>query len=94
MASNAFRKLTLHIANIPWTVGRHELALYFSQFGYVHEASVAFNKQTGLHQGHGHVTLVRVGPKDVLGHKHFLKGKELLLTRKQSDDNDNGSTFN
>lgn len=78
MASNGLR---LSITNIPWTVGRHELALYFSQFGFVHEAFVAFNKQTGLHQGYGYVTLSKVNaPRHLLEHKHSLEGRNLVVS--------------
>lgn len=92
MASNSFIKGIIHVVNIPWTVGRHELALYFSQFGYVQDVIVAFDKQTGLHQNHGFVTFLKKQDMDaVFKQKHFLEGKELILFRcnnKKYNDND------
>lgn len=89
MASNGL-KCIIQVANIPWTVSRHELALYFSQFGYVYDAMIKFDKQTGLHQNHGYVTfLKRQEINTVLDRKHSLEGKDLILTTKYST-NGNG----
>lgn len=71
----------LRVTNIPWTISRHELALYFSRFGYVHDASVAFDRQSGLNQGYGHVTFLKKAQADsVLGCEHFLEGKYLVVS--------------
>lgn len=71
----------INIANIPWTVGRHELSLYFSQFGCVVDAFVVFDKQTGFHNGHGNVTFLKKEQmKAALESKHSLEGKELILS--------------
>lgn len=89
MAGNGFMRYMIHVANVPWTIGRHELALYFSQFGYVHDATVAFDKQTGLHQNHGHVTFLKKQDMDtVINRKHSLEGKDLILSVKNYSDND------
>lgn len=90
MAGNGFMKYMIHVANVPWTVSRHQLALYFSQFGYVHDATVAFDKQTGLHQNHGYVTFLKKQDMDsVFDCKHSLEGKDLILSVKKYTDNDN-----
>lgn len=89
MAGNGLVRYTIHVANVPWTIGRHELALYFSQFGYVHDTFVAFDKQTGIHQNHGNVTFLK--KKDMYtayDRKHFLEGKDLILSVKKYSDND------
>lgn len=88
MASN-FARYMIHVANIPWTVGRHELTLYFSRFGYIQDASIAFDKQTGLHQGYGHVTFLKKGSLDTaLSHKHFLEGNNLTVSAKNYNEFD------
>lgn len=80
----------IHVANIPWTVGRHELVLYFSQFGYVYDAMITFDKQTGLHQNHGYVTFLKKQEMSaILDRKHTLEGKDLILTAKYSDNDTN-----
>lgn len=97
MAGSNFARYMIHVANIPWTVGRHELALYFSQFGCVQDVIVAFDKKTGLHKNHGHVAFLKKQDMDkVLDHKHSLEGKDLILSIKKYSDNDsnNGSTLN
>ncbi|KYQ53097.1 SRA stem-loop-interacting RNA-binding protein, mitochondrial [Trachymyrmex zeteki] len=87
------RKYTINITNIPWTVGRHELWLYFSQFGCVKNAFVAFDKISGLHQGYGHVTFLKKECINaVLERKHSLEGKDLVLYKKKETDQSN--TFN
>lgn len=82
MIANGFRKYIIHITNIPWTVSRHELALYFSQFGCVTDAFVSFDVKTGFHQGHGHVTFLKRDQMNAaLEHKHSLEGKDLVISR-------------
>lgn len=84
MVVSGFARHMINIANIPWTVGRHELSLYFSQFGCVTEAFVAFDKETGLHQGYGHVRfLKKEHADDVLKNKHSLEGKDLVVSMRQ-----------
>lgn len=70
----------IKVTNIPWTVSRHELSLYFSQFGSLIETYVAFDKITGLNQGHGYVKFLKVQDMNtVLKQKHFLEGKNLIV---------------
>lgn len=47
----------LFIGNLPWTVGTQELKQYFGEFGRIANASVVFNKSTGISKGYGFVTL-------------------------------------
>lgn len=90
MASSSLRYM-IHVANIPWTVSRHELALYFSQFGYVYDAMITFDKETGLHQNHGYVTFLKKQEVNtVLDCKHSLEGKDLILSAKYINNNNNG----
>lgn len=96
MASN-YAKFVLKVSNIPWTVSRHELALYFSRFGYVHKASVAFDGQSGINQGYGHVTFVKKENVDsVLDQQHFLEGNSLIvsLQRPGEVNSNNNNNFN
>lgn len=79
MIVNGFRH-AIHVINIPWTVSRHELTLYFSQFGCVVDAFVAFDKQTGLHKGHGYIAFLKKEHLSAaLQKKHFLEGNDLVL---------------
>lgn len=95
MAGNGFIRYMIHVSNIPWTVGRHQLALYFSQFGCVQDAFVTFDKQSGIHQNYGQVTFLKKQDADkVLESKHFLEGKDLILSVKKYDDSNNGSALN
>jgi len=99
MASK-FTKFMIHVNNIPWTVSRHKLALYFSQFGCVKEAFIAFDKWSGFHKGYGHVILIN-SSKNLFESKHFLEGKDLVLFIKEykegngnSYDNNNNNSIN
>jgi len=84
MIVNGFKKYIINISNIPWTVGRHELSLYFSQFGCVTDALVAFDKATGLHQGHGYISfLKREHVSAALQQKHSLEGKDLVVSKRK-----------
>lgn len=51
-----YNTLTLFVTNLPWTVGKKELAQHFTKFGPLEHANVTFNKQTGFSQGYGFVT--------------------------------------
>ncbi|XP_011870074.1 PREDICTED: SRA stem-loop-interacting RNA-binding protein, mitochondrial-like [Vollenhovia emeryi] len=83
MVANGFGRYIVNIANIPWTVSRHELSLYFSKFGCVTSAQISFDKKTGLHQGHGNVTFLKQEHVNaVLERKHSLEGKDLVVSRR------------
>lgn len=86
MAGN-FTRYILNLTNIPWTVSRHELALYFSQFGYVRDASIIFDKQTGFSQGYGSVTfLKKEHVNSAINHEHILEGKTLSISMKKNNN--------
>lgn len=88
MASSIGRYM-LQVNNIPWTIGRQQLALYFSQFGYVRNATVVFDKATGLSQGYGYVRFAKREHLDfALENKHILEGKTLSLKYDKVDLND------
>ncbi|XP_032684369.1 SRA stem-loop-interacting RNA-binding protein, mitochondrial-like [Odontomachus brunneus] len=85
----ASAKYILQINNIPWTIGRQQLAQYFSQFGYVRNATVVFDKTTGFNQGYGYVTFAKKEDLGfVLENKHSLEGKTLSLKYAKLDLND------
>ncbi|XP_024884531.1 SRA stem-loop-interacting RNA-binding protein, mitochondrial-like [Temnothorax curvispinosus] len=84
MIANGLARYAINIANIPWTVSRHELRLYFSQFGCVTDAFVGFDKKTGIHQHYGYVTFLKTEDvNSVLERKHSLEGKDLVVSRKK-----------
>ncbi|XP_059614831.1 SRA stem-loop-interacting RNA-binding protein, mitochondrial [Phlebotomus argentipes] len=72
----------LFVGNIPWTVGTRELRLYFSEFGRVLQANVVFDKNTGLSQGYGFVSLNKEGLENVESkQQHILEGYTLHLDK-------------
>lgn len=81
MAGAVYAKHILQVTNIPWTVSRHELALYFSRFGHVQDSFVSFDKQTGIHQRYGNITFLKTNHvSKVLSQKHTLEGKKLSVS--------------
>lgn len=54
-AQNLRNLYKLYVGNIPWTVSHHELKQYFSKFGFVNQATVIFDKNTGLSRNYGFV---------------------------------------
>ncbi|XP_014481348.1 PREDICTED: SRA stem-loop-interacting RNA-binding protein, mitochondrial-like [Dinoponera quadriceps] len=93
MAGNLV-KYMLQINNIPWTIGRQQLALYFSQFGYVQNATVVFDKQTGFSQGYGYITFLKKQHVDsVLQHEHTLDGQNLSVMIKYGGEDLNNEKF-
>lgn len=54
-AQNLRNLYKLYVGNIPWTVGNTELRQYFSKFGYVSQANVIFDKNTGLSRNYGFI---------------------------------------
>lgn len=57
MAANNIRKnlYGIFVGNLPWTVADLELKAYFSQFGYITESIVIYNRETGLSKNYGFV---------------------------------------
>lgn len=56
MASTVRSVYKLFIGNLPWTISSQELKYYFSKFGHVYNATVVFDKKTGLSRNYGFVT--------------------------------------
>lgn len=54
-AQNLRNLYKLYVGNIPWTVGHQELKQYFSKFGFVNQAIVVFDRNTGLSRNYGFV---------------------------------------
>lgn len=82
MAANAVREIyKLFVNNIPWTVGHGELKTYFSKFGHVHQASVVFDRKTGLSKNFGFVTFSnREGLENATKQQvHKLEGNTIRL---------------
>lgn len=48
----------IFVHKLPWIVSKHELKAYFNKYGYVHEASVIFDKKTGFSRGFGFVDFI------------------------------------
>uniref|UniRef100_A0A1A9X393 RRM domain-containing protein n=1 Tax=Glossina brevipalpis TaxID=37001 RepID=A0A1A9X393_9MUSC len=73
----------LFVGNLPWTVGHQELKSYFKEFGRVINASVIFNKKTGLSRGYGFVTFNNLGPLEKIENeqKHILEGNYLNIQK-------------
>lgn len=55
MASAGRSLQKLFVGNISWTVGHQELRDFFMQFGRVTQATVVFDKETGIPKGYGFV---------------------------------------
>lgn len=81
MASTVRNAFNLYVKNIPWTVGHNELKQYFSKFGYVQNATVVFNKNSGISRNYGFVIYNnRKGFDSALKEeKHKLEGLTLKV---------------
>ena len=71
----------LFVGGLPWTIGTNELKHYFSKFGPVAQASVVFDKGSGLSKGYGFVSF---GNRDGLQQMekknyHKLEGRVLTI---------------
>lgn len=79
MASNAVRSsFKLYVGNIPWTISSIELRQYFSKFGQVSLANVAFDRNTGLSRNYGFIYFAnREGFENSLNNTHKLEGGSL-----------------
>lgn len=91
MASNAVRSaFKLYVGNLSWTVGSNELRKYFSKFGHVTIANVAFDKNTGLSRNYAFVGFsTREGFENALNNKHKLEGLTLNVQPANSGTNNN-----
>lgn len=82
MSANSARNLyKLYVGNIPWTISNKELKLYFSQFGFVSNAMVIFDKKTGLSRNYGFVTFANreAYEKATNCTDHHLEGNNLKV---------------
>ncbi|XP_055845184.1 SRA stem-loop-interacting RNA-binding protein, mitochondrial [Episyrphus balteatus] len=73
----------LFVGNLPWTVGNQELRSYFKDFGKVLNASVVFDKKTGLSKGYGFVTFNHLSLLQNVENtqKHILEGNYLNVQK-------------
>jgi len=76
MASRVSRSATAFLRNVPWTVGKREIAAFCSEFGKVTSVKMDYDKSNGMHRGWA---VVEFGTKDGLSSllskdKHFLEG--------------------
>ncbi|XP_064602234.1 SRA stem-loop-interacting RNA-binding protein, mitochondrial-like [Liolophura sinensis] len=81
MAAHARSTLRLFVGNLPWTVSRYELREYFQMFGPVKQASVLFNKETGMSRGYG---FVQFGSREaytaaISQNEHVLDNYKILI---------------
>ncbi|XP_018916520.1 SRA stem-loop-interacting RNA-binding protein, mitochondrial-like [Bemisia tabaci] len=81
------KRLSLYIANLPWTVGNQELKKYFSQFGKVKWQNVIFSKQDGFSRGFGFVSYESQEALDNVFRKsrHVLEGNLLKVQTREVD---------
>lgn len=76
---NAYK---LFVGNIPWTVSSRELRNYFAEFGRVFQANVVFDKNTGLSQGYGFVSVNKEALDNVESkQQHILEGYNLNVEK-------------
>lgn len=79
-SSMASRNLyRMFVGNLPWTVSHRELRQHFSQFGYISNAHVVFDKSTGLSRGFGFIQFGNRNSFDAAINKatHILEGNIL-----------------
>jgi len=79
----AARNITrLFIGNLPWTVGTRELRNYFSEFGRIANATVVFDRNTGISKSYGFVTYYGSDAFEKVTHQknHTLDGWNILVT--------------
>lgn len=73
----------LFVGNLPWTVGSQELRSYFREFGKIVNATVIFDKKTGLSKGYGFVTFNNSSLLQKIENeqKHQLEGNYLNIQK-------------
>lgn len=70
----------LILKQLPWTVSKYELKLYFSKYGYVREAYVDFNENTGLSNHCGYVVFIdKEAYNKVLQTTHTIDNKKIKI---------------
>lgn len=78
-AMRAIQKL--FVGNLPWTIGRNELKMYFSKFGHVTNVNIIYNKTNGMSKGYGFVTFSTREAYTAAFSKpnHLLEGRVLTI---------------
>lgn len=92
--SNTIRQINkLFIGNLPWTVSHNELKKYFSEFGQIINATVMFDRNTGLSKGYGFVTFQHNDALDKVFNteSHVLEGTKLNVHPSDSHFKENRS---
>lgn len=86
-AQNLRSLYKLYVGNIPWTISHQELKQYFSKFGFVNQAFVVFDKNTGISRNYGFVIYAnRDGfEKATNTTNHCLEGNILKVQQASSD---------
>lgn len=79
------------VKQLPWTISKHELKAYFTQYGHVKEAEVEFDKKTGLSKSYGHVVFIdKVTYDTVLQIPiHKLDGCPVVIKSEKTETDDN-----
>lgn len=77
----------LFVGGLPWTIGSNELKFYFSKFGPVSQASVVFDKATGMSRGYGFVVFANRDGKEQMDKKNYHKLEGRVLTIMPSTKN-------
>lgn len=71
----------IYVSNIPWTISSKELRQYFNGFGSVSQATVVFDRETGMSKKYGFVTFVSedtaVAVQKVS--RHMIEGQTLII---------------
>ncbi len=71
----------IYVSNLPWTISSRELKQYFAGYGHVANASVIFNKETGMSKGFGFVSFsTPAGIDAVMNIKHHvIEGQHIVV---------------
>lgn len=79
--ASAGKAIRLFVGNIPWTVNSGELRKYFSEFGYIINATVIFDRNTGISRGYGFITLGNPSVYESVKNTKtlFLEGHNLIV---------------
>lgn len=75
------KRLQLHVENVSWTVNDKELSQYFSKFGKVVDATVAFDPKTNMSRGFAYVTFMKKEDYDsaLNTYDHELEGRPMRV---------------
>lgn len=92
MASRGITKL--FVANLSWTIGTRELMNYFREFGRIANASVIFDKNTGVSKGYGFVTYYSKDSLEKINNQkvHVLEGWPIIIETVTGSSKNRGYT--